>query len=408
MKNNNIYAQIRNEYLNFFKERGHTIVPSSSLIPAGDNSLLFTNAGMNQFKDVFAGIEKRDYKRATTCQKCVRAGGKHNDLDNVGYTNRHHTFFEMLGNFSFGDYFKEDAIAWAWEFVTKSLQLPKDKLYVTIYYTDDEALELWKKHIDENKIVKISSNDNFWTMGDTGPCGPCSEIFYDFGEKAKIRGGNMSGFVGENDRYMEIWNLVFTQYEQLVDGSRINLKYKNIDTGSGIERLITVIEGKTDTYETSLMQNIINDIKIYDHRSKKEKEAINKAEKANYNNNTREELYDDVPLRVIADHIRAMVFLINDGVTPSNLGRGYVLRRIIRRAIRYAHQINKSNDCWLYSLTDSVCKTMGEFYPEIVKNNKQIQNTIKQEEELFSKTLDKGMEILNEVILKIDKYKNKI
>ncbi len=388
----NTYKQIRNEYLNFFEKNGHTIVSSSSLVPAGDNSLLFTNAGMNQFKDVFAGLEKRDYTRATTCQKCVRAGGKHNDLDNVGYTNRHHTFLEMLGNFSFGDYFKEEAIAWAWEFVTKNLQLPKNRLYVTIYHTDDEALNLWKKHIDESRIVKISSDDNFWTMGDVGPSGPCSEIFYDFGENAKVRGGNMNGFVGENDRYMEIWNLVFTQYEQLVDGTRRTLKFKNIDTGSGLERLIAVVEGKTDTYETSLMQSIISDISKYDKRTSKEKKN--------------DELWD-IPLRVIADHMRAMVFLINDGVLPSNLGRGYVMRRIIRRAIRFAHKINKQENggCWLHKLTNSICKVMGGFYPDIAKNSNQIQETIKREEELFSKTLDKGMSILNTVIAKIEEYK---
>jgi len=384
----NTYQQIRDEFLNFFKNKGCEIIKSSSLVPAGDDSLLFTNAGMNQFKDRFAGLPNSGFdniSRACSCQKCVRAGGKHNDLDNVGYTNRHHTFFEMLGNFSFGDYFKEEAITWAWEFITKNLQLPKDKLYVTVYHTDDEAIELWKKHIDENRIIKISTDDNFWTMGDTGPCGPCSEIFYDFGENAKIRGGNMTGFVGENDRYMEIWNLVFTQFEQMTDGTRKPLKAKNIDTGSGLERLITVIEGKTDTYETSLIQSIINDIKQYDKRK-------------NDNN--------DVPLRVIADHIRAMTFLINDGVLPSNLGRGYVMRRIIRRAIRYAHQLNKEKGCWLYNLTSSVCKIMGQSYPEIIENEKQIQEVIKREEELFLKTLDKGMNILNDVIEKMEKIKN--
>ena len=383
----NTYQQIRDEFLNFFKNKGCEIIKSSSLVPAGDDSLLFTNAGMNQFKDRFAGLQNSGFdniSRACSCQKCVRAGGKHNDLDNVGYTNRHHTFFEMLGNFSFGDYFKEEAIAWAWEFITKNLQLPIDKLYVTVYHTDDEAIELWKKHIDENRIVKIATDDNFWTMGDTGPCGPCSEIFYDFGENTKIRGGNMTGGVGENDRYMEIWNLVFTQFEQMTDGSRKLLKAKNIDTGSGLERLIAVVEGKTDTYETSLMQSIIDDIKQYDTRS----------------NNK-----DDVPLRVIADHIRAMTFLINDGVLPSNIGRGYVMRRIMRRAIRFAYQINKQNVDWLPKLTNSVCKTMGQAYPEIVKNEPHIQDVIKREEELFLKTLDKGMEILNEVIGKMEGMK---
>ena len=376
------YQQIRDEFLNFFKDKGCVEIKSSSLVPAGDNTLLFTNAGMNQFKDRFAGLPNSgfdDITSACSCQKCVRAGGKHNDLDNVGYTNRHHTFFEMLGNFSFGDYFKEEAIAWAWEFVTKNLQLPKDKLYVTIYHTDDEALQLWKKHIDESRIVKISSDDNFWTMGDTGPCGPCSEIFYDFGENAKIRGGNMEGGVGENDRYMEIWNLVFTQFERFTNGDLKPLKAKNIDTGSGLERLIAVAEGKTDTYETSLMQAIINDIKEYDHR-------------------TGDAIKDDVPLRVIADHIRAMTFLINDGVLPSNLGRGYVMRRIIRRAIRYAYQLNKKNIDWLPNLTSSVGKTLGQSYPEILTNEKQIQDVIRKELNIFKKTLNKGIDILNEII----------
>ena len=387
----NTYKQVRNEFLSFFKSKNCEEVKSSSLIPAGDDSLLFTNAGMVQFKDRFAGIPNSGFDnltRACSCQKCVRAGGKHNDLDNVGYTNRHHTFFEMLGNFSFGDYFKEEAIAWAWEFITKNLQLPKDKLYVTIYHTDDEAFELWKKHIDENRIIKIASDDNFWTMGDTGPCGPCSEIFYDFGKNAKIRGGNMSGGVGENDRYMEIWNLVFTQFNKKLDGTTELLKYKNIDTGSGLERLIAVLEGKTDTYETTLMQSIINDVKQYDKRNEQDK-------------------LDDVPLRVIADHLRAMIFLISDGVLPSNLGRGYVLRRIIRRAIRYANKLDKDNSVWIYNLTDSVVREMGEFYPEITTQKEIIKEAIKHEEELFAKTLDKGLSILNNVIEQIKSINSK-
>ncbi len=382
----NTCNQIRDEFLNFFKKKGCNVIKSSSLIPAGDETLLFTNAGMNQFKDRFAGIKNSgfdDITRAVTCQKCVRAGGKHNDLDNVGYTNRHHTFFEMLGNFSFGDYFKEEAIAWAWEFVTKNLQLSKSKLYVTVYHTDEEAMKIWKKHIDENRIVKIASNDNFWTMGDTGPCGPCSEIFYDFGENVNIRGGNMSGGVGENDRYIEIWNLVFTQFEQMTDGSRKLLKSKNIDTGSGLERLLAVIEGKTDTYETSIMQEIISDIcEIYCVKDKK----------------------NDIPLRVIADHIRAMTFLICDGVLPSNIGRGYVLRRIIRRAIRYAHQLDSKNKK-LSILVESVCKTMGDAYPEIVLGKKKIEEIIDNEENLFCKTLEKGMDILHSVIDEVKKTK---
>ena len=383
----NTYNQIRDEFLNFFHKKGCEIVKSSSLVPAGDNTLLFTNAGMNQFKDRFAGIKNSgfdDITRAVSCQKCVRAGGKHNDLDNVGYTNRHHTFFEMLGNFSFGDYFKEEAIAWAWEFVTKNLSLPKDRLFVTIYHTDTEAFEIWKKHISDDRIVKIATDDNFWTMGDTGPCGPCSEIFYDFGENVKIRGGNMNGGVGESDRYMEIWNLVFTQFEQMTDGTRKLLKSKNIDTGSGLERLMAVMEGKTDTYETSMMQEIINDVRNC------------------YNVN---DIKNDVPLRVIADHIRAITFLICDGVLPSNLGRGYVLRRIIRRAVRYAHQLdNKSQK--LSSLVNSVCKIMGDAYPEIVSSKESIKETIDREEKMFCKTLDKGMEILNEVIEKITNINN--
>ena len=380
----NTYNQIRDEFLNFFQKKGCKIIKSSSLIPAGDDTLLFTNAGMNQFKDRFAGVKNSGFDnitKATTCQKCVRAGGKHNDLDNVGYTNRHHTFFEMLGNFSFGDYFKEEAISWAWEFVTKNLSLPKEKLFVTVYHTDNEAAQLWKKHIDENRIIRISSSDNFWTMGETGPCGPCSEIFYDFGETAKIRGGNMTGNVGENDRYIEIWNLVFTQFEQMIDGTKKPLKTKNIDTGSGLERLLAIVEGKNDTYETSLMQKIIKDVR--------ECYGINNEE-------------NDIPLRVIADHIRAITFLICDGVLPSNVGRGYVLRRIIRRAVRYAHCLDKKNQK-LASLVDSVCDVMGNVYPEIILSKNNIKKTIEQEEQMFCKTLDNGMEILNNIIKQIKK-----
>ncbi len=374
--------QIRNEFLNFFNSKGCEIIKSSSLVPAGDNTLLFTNAGMNQFKDRFAGIKNSGFDnitRATTCQKCVRAGGKHNDLDNVGYTNRHHTFFEMLGNFSFGDYFKEEAIAWAWEFLTKNLKLPKDKLYITVYYTDDEAVEIWKKHINEDRIIKIATDDNFWTMGDTGPCGPCSEIFYDFGESANIRGGHMIGGVGENDRYIEIWNLVFTQFEQMTDGTKKPLSSKNIDTGSGLERLIAVIEGKTDTYETSIMQQIIDGVcENYG------------ADKKN----------NDIPLRVIADHIRAITFLICDGVLPSNLGRGYVLRRIIRRTVYYAHKLDNKNQK-LSNLVDSVCKVMGMAYPEILEKRQFIAEVIENEERLFCKTLDNGLSILTNIVGRI-------
>ena len=376
------YNQIRNEFLNFFNGKGCEIIKSSSLVPAGDNTLLFTNAGMNQFKDRFAGIKNSGFDnitRATTCQKCVRAGGKHNDLDNVGYTNRHHTFFEMLGNFSFGDYFKEEAIAWAWEFLTKNLKLPKDKLYITVYYTDDEAVEIWKKHINEDRIIKIATDDNFWTMGDTGPCGPCSEIFYDFGESANIRGGHMVGGVGENDRYIEIWNLVFTQFEQMTDGTKKPLSSKNIDTGSGLERLIAVVEGKTDTYETSIMQQIIDGVcENYG------------ADKKN----------NDIPLRVIADHIRAITFLICDGILPSNLGRGYVLRRIIRRTVYYAHKLDNKNQK-LSNLVDSVCKVMGMAYPEILEKQPFITEVIENEERLFCKTLDNGLSILTNIVGKI-------
>src|SRR6201990_2788711 len=311
--------EIRSTFLNFFAENGHEIVPSSPLVPRNDPTLMFTNAGMVQFKNVFTGLERRPYVRATTSQKCVRAGGKHNDLDNVGYTARHNTFFEMLGNFSFGDYFKDRAIELAWNLVTREFGLPKDKLTATVYIDDDEAFGLWKKiaGLPESRIIRIAGSDNFWQMGDTGPCGPCSEIFYDHGDK--IPGGPPGSPDADGDRFIEIWNLVFMQYEQHAGGSRTDLPRPSIDTGMGLERIAAVLQGTHDNYSIDLFQSIIAEIK----------QVLNVKDDPTTINS----------LRVIADHIRSTSFLISDGVLPGNEGRGYVLRRIIRRAIRHGHRL---------------------------------------------------------------------
>ncbi len=314
-------AQIRSTFLDFFKSRGHEIVASSSLVPRNDPTLMFANSGMVQFKNVFTGAERRPYSRATTAQKCVRAGGKHNDLDNVGYTARHHTFFEMLGNFSFGDYFKPDAIEWAWTLVTKEYGLPADKLTVTVFSEDDEAFGLWKKiaGLPDSRIIRIPTSDNFWSMGDTGPCGPCSEIFYDHGDK--IPGGPPGSAEADGDRFIEIWNLVFMQYEQVSKQERISLPKPSIDTGMGLERIAAVLQGTHDNYETDLFRTLIAAIV---ERTGVPAEGKNKASN-----------------RVIADHLRASSFLIADGVLPSNEGRGYVLRRIMRRAMRHAELLGQ-------------------------------------------------------------------
>lgn len=366
---------IRSTYLNFFAKNGHKIIPSSSLVPDNDPTLMFTNSGMVQFKNIFTGNETRDYKRATTSQKSVRAGGKHNDLDNVGYTVRHHTFFEMLGNFSFGDYFKDEAIAWAWELVTKEFGLPKDKLAVTYYHTDEQAREIWKKvsGLPDDRIISIATKDNFWQMGDTGPCGPCSEIFYDHGPE--VWGGLPGTPEEDGDRWIEIWNLVFDQFEDLPDGTRIPLKHPSIDTGMGLERISAILQGVHSNYEIDLFQNLIKAI----------------ADLANSDPNG--------PLKashnVIADHLRSTSFLIADGVMPSNEGRGYVLRRIMRRAMRHAYLLGVKEPM-MYKLLPALQKEMGEAYPELHRAEALITETIKAEEMRFLKTLDKGMRLLDD------------
>ena len=375
--------EIRELFLNFFKEKGHEVVPSSSLIPQDDPTLLFTNAGMVQFKRVFLGEENRPYKRAVSCQKCMRAGGKHNDLENVGYTARHHTFFEMLGNFSFGDYFKEEAIAYAWEFITQVLKLPKEKLYVTVYKEDNEAAELWKKiaGLSEERIVRLGEKDNFWAMGDTGPCGPCSEIIYDQGEAFGC--GKPDCAPGcDCDRFLEIWNLVFMQYERDEKGNLKPLPKGCIDTGMGLERITAVIQGVPSNYDTDLFAEIMQKISEISNRGFKESKET------------------EVAFRVISDHIRASVFLLAEGITPSNEGRGYVLRRIIRRAERFGKLLGLKEP-FLYKLVEAVIKEYGEVYPEIVQNKEVITNFLKIEEEKFLETLNTGLEILEKEVRKL-------
>ncbi|MGJ4962588.1 alanine--tRNA ligase [Bradyrhizobium sp. HKCCYLRH3061] len=367
--------EIRSTFLNFFAANGHEIVPSSPLVPRNDPTLMFTNAGMVQFKNVFTGVEKRPYNRATTSQKCVRAGGKHNDLDNVGYTARHHTFFEMLGNFSFGDYFKENAIELAWKLVTKEFGLPKDKLTATVYIDDDEAFGLWKKiaGLPESRIIRIAGSDNFWQMGDTGPCGPCSEIFYDHGDK--IWGGPPGSPEADGDRFIEIWNLVFMQYEQLEGGVRNPLPKPSIDTGAGLERVAAVLQGKHDNYDIDLFVALIRAIADLTNA---DPQGPQKAS-----------------LRVIADHLRASSFLIADGVLPSNEGRGYVLRRIMRRAMRHA-QLLGAREPLMHKLVGTLSREMGQAYPELIRAEALIKETLRLEETRFRKTLERGLAILDE------------
>ena len=367
--------EIRSAYLNYFAKNGHEIVPSSPLVPRNDPTLMFTNAGMVQFKNVFTGLEKRPYQRATSSQKCVRAGGKHNDLDNVGYTARHHTFFEMLGNFSFGDYFKDRAIELAWNLITKEYGLPKDKLLVTVYSEDDEAFGLWKKiaGLPESKIIRIGTSDNFWQMGDTGPCGPCSEIFFDHGDK--IWGGPPGSAEEDGDRFIEIWNLVFMQFDQIAPGNRVALPKPSIDTGMGLERIAAVLQGKHDNYEIDLFVALIR--------------AIAELTGADPNGEQK------ASLRVIADHLRASSFLISDGVLPSNEGRGYVLRRIMRRAMRHG-QLLGAKEPLMYRLVWALVREMGQAYPELVRAENLIEETLKLEETRFRKTLDRGLTILDE------------
>ncbi len=374
---------IRRAFLEYFRKQKHEVRPSSSLVPHNDPTLMFTNAGMNQFKNVFTGAEKLPYSRAVTSQKCVRAGGKHNDLDNVGYTARHHTFFEMLGNFSFGDYFKEEAIELAWELLTKDFGLNKDKLCVTVYHDDDVAWNHWKKltGFADHRIIRIATNDNFWSMGDTGPCGPCSEIFYDHG--AHIAGGPPGSPDADGDRFVEIWNLVFMQYEQLEGGKRLDLPKPSIDTGMGLERLAAVLQGVTDNYDIDLFKTLITDIK---------QQAASIGGKPS----------DGAAYKVIADHLRSSCFLIADGVMPSNEGRGYVLRRIMRRAMRYAHQLG-CNDPLMYKLVPALVKEMGGQYPELARAQAAIIENLRTEEERFKQTLGRGLGLLEEETAKLAK-----
>lgn len=372
-------AQIRQSFLDYFAKQQHQVVPSSSLIPGNDATLLFTNAGMVQFKDVFLGGEKRPYNRATSSQRCVRAGGKHNDLENVGYTARHHTFFEMLGNFSFGDYFKKDAIRFAWEFLTEEIKLPKEKLLVTVYHEDQEAYDIWAKEmgVPEDKIIRIATSDNFWSMGDTGPCGPCSEIFFDHGEE--IWGGPPGSPEEDGDRFIEIWNLVFMQYNRHADGTMEPLPKQSVDTGMGLERISAIMQGVHSNYEIDLFQALIA--------------AAAKV--------TGAQDLEDKSLRVIADHIRSCAFLIADGVMPSNEGRGYVLRRIIRRAVRHGNKLG-AKGAFFYQLVSALSEQMGEAYPELVKQGAIIEKVLRIEEEQFGKTLDRGLAILEEHLASLE------
>lgn len=359
---------VRRSFVDYFKRQGHEHVSSSALVPYGDDTILFTNAGMNQFKNAFLGLESRANKRAVSVQKCVRAGGKHNDLENVGFTSRHHTFFEMLGNFSFGDYFKKDAIHFAWEFLTKDLEIPKDKLSVTVFETDDEAADIWHKQegVPKDRIRRLGEADNFWRMGETGPCGPCSEIFFDHGPGVKP----------DDERFVEIWNLVFMQFNEEGGGKTTRLPNPSIDTGAGLERVVACLQGTHVNYETDEIRGLIERagrILGVDYRKNPETTAA---------------------YRVLADHSRAAAFLIGDGVLPSNEGRGYVLRRIMRRAIRYGRKLSDTKSVYP-SLVDGVIDVMSPFYPELLQNRALILKTVEHEEERFLQTLDQGTEILN-------------
>jgi alanyl-tRNA synthetase len=371
---------IRSTYLDFFRRNGHTVVESSPLVPRNDPTLMFANSGMVQFKNLFTGVETRDYKRATTAQKCVRAGGKHNDLDNVGYTARHHTFFEMLGNFSFGDYFKDQAIAFAWELLTKDFGLNKSKLLVTVYHTDDEAAEIWKKvsGLTDDRIIRIASDDNFWRMGPTGPCGPCTEIFYDHGDH--IWGGPPGSAEEDGDRFIEIWNNVFMQNEQFADGTLRPLDMQSIDTGMGLERIGALLQGKHDNYDTDLMRSLIE---ASAHATSSDPDGPGKTHH-----------------RVIADHLRSTSFLIADGVMPSNEGRGYVLRRIMRRAMRHAHMLG-SQDPVMHRLVPALVRGMGAAYPELGRAQALIEETLRLEETRFKQTLDRGLRLLDDELARL-------
>jgi alanyl-tRNA synthetase len=379
-----LLTDVRRKFLDYFKKNNHRIVESSNLVPNNDPTLMFTNSGMVQFKNIFTGLEKKPFKLATTSQKCVRAGGKHNDLENVGYTPRHHTFFEMLGNFSFGDYFKEQAIVHAWELLTKDFGLPKEKLLVTVFSEDNDSFNLWKKvaGLNDNKIIKISNSDNFWSMGDTGPCGPCSEIFYDHGDK--LRGGPPGTPEQDGDRFIEIWNLVFMQYEQVSKNKRIDLPKPSVDTGMGLERMTAVLQGTHDNY------NIDHFKKIISASADVTKTQINAKTIASH--------------RVIADHLRASSFLIAEGILPSNEGRGYVLRRIMRRGMRHAHTLGSKSPIF-FKLFDALLNEMSGSYPELKRGKDLIVETLKNEEEKFSSLLERGIKILDE---NLEKVKNKV
>ena len=374
--------EIRNTFLKYFEKNDHKIVESSNLVPNNDPTLMFANSGMVQFKNVFTGLEKRDYDRATTSQKCVRAGGKHNDLENVGYTPRHHTFFEMLGNFSFGDYFKEQAIYYAWDLITKDFGIDKNRLYVTVFHEDDEAFNFWRKiaGFSDDRIIRIATSDNFWSMGETGPCGPCSEIFFDHGDH--LPGGLPGSKDEDGDRFIEIWNLVFMQFEQVTKDKRINLPKPSVDTGMGLERIAALLQGSHDNYETDHFKKIIG--------SASDITKV-KSDKSNL-----------ASFRVIADHLRASSFLIAEGVLPSNEGRGYVLRRIMRRGMRHSHLLG-SKEPVFYNLFDTLKNEMSGNYPELVRAESLIKETLKMEEEKFLVLLDRGIKILNDEISKIDK-----
>ena len=361
--------EIRQAFIEFFESRKHQSVKSSPLIPANDPTLLFTNAGMVQFKDIFLGKEDQGFTKAVSAQRCLRAGGKHNDLENVGYTSRHHTFFEMLGNFSFGDYFKEEAILLAWSFITDDLNLEKDRLWITIFQDDDEAATIWldKVGISEDRLVRLGEESNFWSMGDTGPCGPCSEIFYDHGDH--IDGGPPGTSNEDGDRFVEIWNLVFMQYDRQASGELVDLPKPSVDTGMGLERIAAVMQGVSSNYDIDLFKKLINAIKSQSE----------KGEESHY--------------RVIADHIRSSAFLIMDGVTPDNEGRGYVLRRIIRRALRHGYDL-KINSPFFYKLVEVLTEEMGQTYPELLNKKDYIERIILMEEERFAATLSQGMTLL--------------
>ncbi|HSO47540.1 MAG TPA: alanine--tRNA ligase, partial [Rhizobiaceae bacterium] len=373
---------IRSAFLDYFRKEGHEIVPSSPLVPRNDPTLMFANSGMVQFKNVFTGFEHRPYVRASTAQKCVRAGGKHNDLDNVGYTARHHTFFEMLGNFSFGDYFKERAIELAWNLITKEFGLPKDRLVVTVYHEDDEAHAFWKKiaGLSDDRIIRIATSDNFWAMGDTGPCGPCSEIFFDHGDH--IWGGPPGSAEQDGDRFIELWNLVFMQYEQVTPSERVNLPKPSIDTGMGLERVAAVLQGQHDNYDIDLFRALINaSVEATGVKADGEHRASH---------------------RVIADHLRASSFLIADGVLPSNEGRGYVLRRIMRRAMRHGSLLG-AREPLIWRLVPALVRQMGAAYPELVRAESLITETLRLEETRFRKTLERGLGLLADATTTLDK-----